>query len=465
MKKVSIVMTYYNRQTQLLKTLESFKKYDPKDFNVVIVDDGSDSPPALLKYPFDIKLIHVKNKKWILGTPAWNIGIRQALQSNPDVIILQNAECYHAGDILSVAKFVDDNIYLTFGCYSQGKDEEVGSVINNRKASFDGESAWYNHSLYNPRALHFCSAITARNMAKLNGFDERFSYGTGYDDDYFLHQVACLGLKVCIADNPYVIHQWHYNHTTRPDFNELSLKNRNLFNEMAVKKEFRAEHIFTEDLTEVRISNNYAYSTHQPLLTLLSEVFKPPFVLELGMGYYSTTLIQKMPCEKMHIENDKAWISEMNVKGNVMHHEITVPNQDIPVHDISPGQKADIEKYYTALRKEIKSNKYNLLFVDNYSCCRAIAINTLYPEFDLIVYHDCEPQAIYRNNYYFDLGLINDFDHYTLITPRTWAGCFIRKSINDNNDQLFERIKPIIAEYKRYNSPEWMFLKEGFIQG
>jgi glycosyltransferase involved in cell wall biosynthesis len=49
---ISIVITYFNRQKQLNKTLDSFKDYNPKDFNVVIVDDGSDEP-IVLKEKYD----------------------------------------------------------------------------------------------------------------------------------------------------------------------------------------------------------------------------------------------------------------------------------------------------------------------------------------------------------------------------------------------------------------------------
>lgn len=248
MTKVAIVCTYFSREKQLLKTLDSFRQYNPHDFFVVIVDDESPEDIQIPDYPFEVTIIKIRDKKWILGTPAWNVGIFHALKSDLDVVILQNAECCHVGDVLGIAKQVKDDLYLTFACYSQGKDEEIKSVINNKKASFDGESAWYNHSVYNPRSLHFCSAITAKNLIRINGFDERFSYGIGYDDDYLLHQIRSLGLKVGIMDNPYVIHQWHYNHTPRPDFNELFKKNFQLYLQLIKERNFKAVHIITADL-------------------------------------------------------------------------------------------------------------------------------------------------------------------------------------------------------------------------
>lgn len=246
---IGIVCTYFSREPQLLKTLDSFRQYNPKDFFVVIVDDGSPEDIVIPDYPFEVIIIKMRGKNWTQGDPAYNAGFKYALSKNPDIVIIQNAECYHFGDILSVAKKVDDSLYLTFGCYSQGKDEEPGSVINNKCADFDGESAWYNHPVYRPKAYHFCAAITAKNLIKLNGFDERFSFGTGYDDDYLLHQIRCLGLKIGITDNPIVIHQWHeHNPYKGNNEEELLQKNCDLFNFIVTGKDYRAQHLLTEDL-------------------------------------------------------------------------------------------------------------------------------------------------------------------------------------------------------------------------
>ena len=48
-------------------------------------------------------------------------------------------------------------------------------------------------------------------MDKLNGFDERYANGIGFDDDEFVHRVKLLGLTTNIHDKPFAIHQWHYS--------------------------------------------------------------------------------------------------------------------------------------------------------------------------------------------------------------------------------------------------------------
>jgi hypothetical protein len=145
------------------------------------------------------------------------------------------------GDVLSYAKKVDSETYISFGCYSQGESQEP--EINNRCAAFGGDSAWYNHPVHRPVGYHFCSAITADNLKKINGFDERFSFGAGYDDDYLLHQIKCLGLKVEITAEPYVIHQWHEQMSGNDYAN-----NANLYTELIKENDYKAKHLLTIDL-------------------------------------------------------------------------------------------------------------------------------------------------------------------------------------------------------------------------
>lgn len=248
---IGIVCTYYNRQEQLINTLNSFLQYNPQEFFVVVVDDGSPEDVTLPdKLPFSVVVIKMKNKNWTQGDPAYNVGFAYALSKNPDIIITQNAECYHLGDIIAHAKkHVTDSNYIAYGCYSQGKDETPGQFINSKGASFDGESAWYCHPVYRPKPYHFCSAITAENLIKLNGFDERLSYGAGYDDDDFIQRINKLGLDILITTDPIVIHQWHeHNPYKGNDERELLQKNFRIYQHLLQEPTYRATHIITNDL-------------------------------------------------------------------------------------------------------------------------------------------------------------------------------------------------------------------------
>lgn len=257
--RISIVMTYFNRKFQLNKTLLSLLQSEFKNFNVIIVDDASDDPLTIDQvYPFEIEVINIikEEKTWTNPEPAYNKGILKALESKPDVIVLQNAECYHNGDVLSyISKNLTEENYLSFGCFSLDEettfsDHALNDIVhaNNCGAIINGENAWYNHSIYRSVAYDFCSAITVNNLKKLNGYDERFSSGCAYGDNYLLNRVRMLGLNVEIIDYPFVVHQWHYTNPSVPNKQQLVDRNSNLLIELTVQGNYKAEHLFTPNL-------------------------------------------------------------------------------------------------------------------------------------------------------------------------------------------------------------------------
>lgn len=244
-------MTYYKRRMQLMRTLSSFD-YADKNYHVVIVDDGSGDEISIPDGRFPVTLIRLdEHEQWRDSSIAFNLGFKFALSLSPDVVVFQNAECMHRGDVLGAAERVGPEEYISFACYSLSK-ETTDNIYkqpiypNKQGASNDGEDAWYNHPIYRPVGYHFCAAINADNLRMLNGFDERFSQGIGYDDNYLLHRVRMLGLKITITDWPHVYHQWHYSvPKNRPDLIE---RNRILYEQLSQEKSYKAVHQYTPDL-------------------------------------------------------------------------------------------------------------------------------------------------------------------------------------------------------------------------
>jgi GT2 family glycosyltransferase len=256
--RIIIVMTYYDRQYQLDKTLYSIGQTKHKDFEVIIVDDCSPVPPKIGLSAFPIKVLKTKNKQWIDGSPAYNLGIYEALKRKADIIILQNAECYHVGDVLSYTENVTDKNYISFGCFSLSKQwtfrqHDLSWIIanSNRPAGDNENDAWFNHRNIRSMGYHWCSAITSDNMRKLNGFDERLSDGYWYEDDEFLARVRMLGLNVEVTDNPFVVHQWHERGYVPENKSRFIDINKNLFELIQQSGNPVAVHRFTKDFTDV----------------------------------------------------------------------------------------------------------------------------------------------------------------------------------------------------------------------
>lgn len=250
--KFSIVTSYYNRKKQFINTLETIKKSDEIDnIEFIVVDDASDEDhrieDLLGVYSF-LKLIRIekRDKWWTNPSIPFNKAINQSIG---DVIILQNPECLHLGDIIkNVKDNINDNNYLTYSVYSISENttnqlfnltynenlfNQINNIIgvkNNIGFTNIGQECWYNHPSYRPCNYHFISAITKKNMDNLGGFDERYGGGSSYDDDEFLHRINLLGLEIKIIDEVTGIHQWHYANENRDsEFHNRELKNRYLF--------------------------------------------------------------------------------------------------------------------------------------------------------------------------------------------------------------------------------------------
>jgi GT2 family glycosyltransferase len=223
---ISIVTSYYNRKEQFYRTLKSIAQSSIKDIELIAVDDGSQLNQRIeefLKEFLFLKIIRIEPKdKWYVNPCIpFNVGIRAAIG---DVIVLQNPECVHVGDVLAyINKNVDDSKYVTISAYALGEQEskqlskclENGALVEFFKSlpkytiNEGNPNGWYNHSIHRPEYFHFCAAMTKKNMDLLNGFDERYAKGIACDDAEFVIRIDRLGLKKIIVDEVSVIHQWH----------------------------------------------------------------------------------------------------------------------------------------------------------------------------------------------------------------------------------------------------------------
>jgi glycosyltransferase involved in cell wall biosynthesis len=233
---ISIVMSYYNRLSQLQYTLKTMQQSATKDFEIVIVDDFSDAENSLDhitdQYPdLMINVIRMRDlyakKNYCNPCVPYNVGLRA---SRGQQVIIQNPECCHVGDVISyVQNHCHVGSYLSFHCWSCVKHEtrqlqETGTLelIPTKK------SRWYNHETERPVAFHFCSAISRQDLVAINGFDERYALGHNWDDAEILHRIKRICVVKFVSD-PYVIHQYHHKSYGHPDNIAPQQNNKDLY--------------------------------------------------------------------------------------------------------------------------------------------------------------------------------------------------------------------------------------------
>lgn len=214
---ITICMAYYNRKSQLFKTLESIKQSSIiNEVFLVIVDDASDPEHELFDNDFDIPHLLIKHNKedkwWVNPGYANNIALKN-IPKETTTIILQNPENYHVGDVILSAKNVKDNEYYVFACYALPAthgvelDPRVNTRIGPHLSDYEG---WLCHSKYHCTEYNYLIAITPRTLEKIGLFNERFFNGVCCDDDEWVDRIRKNNIKIIHIDNPYCKHQYHY---------------------------------------------------------------------------------------------------------------------------------------------------------------------------------------------------------------------------------------------------------------
>jgi glycosyltransferase involved in cell wall biosynthesis len=270
MPKISIVTSYFNRKKELWRTLKTIEKSSFKDFELIIVDDGSDYRQRIEDLAEEFKFIRLKriepkDKQWVNPCIPFNMGIAMA---QGDIIILQSPECLHMGDVID---FVDnhskDNQYLVFACYSlsQKSSNNLESVdfnlsLQDIESSATGAiggfttsscdtagryNTWFSHPTYRYCLYNFLVAVSTKDMLDLGGFDERFAYGLGFDDTDLVARILKKNMDIKLVAKPFCLHQFHASVLEQaPDFRAREVKNKKLYEDSLKNPEYKVKNSF-----------------------------------------------------------------------------------------------------------------------------------------------------------------------------------------------------------------------------
>jgi len=349
---ISIIMSHRNRPDLLLLTLLKLNNSVFNNFEVVIVDDRSEKhlkPNFIdeLYFNYPIKLITIENKDIediVCSSYVYNLAFKNSIG---DIIIIQNSECLHFGDI---PNYVSNNFnyddYLCFPCYSSNTKDINDYIINNEINIIDIDKKldeknidekygvnfprWYQHKDISNRCLHFCTVISRNYFEMIDGFSEEYNNGFCFEDDDLIFKIRnILKLNVISLNtnkNIGVVHMFHgrnkfvnipsYN---GEDYNLLATKekyllNENIFNykkrnnnEISCPKIF---HYYWDDFRKFTFMNLYSLKT--------SKYYHPDYIhiIWCPINIYDKITWNEF-CHKEDVEYDNNFINEikeLNVK-------------------------------------------------------------------------------------------------------------------------------------------------------
>ena len=273
-KKISIVIGYINRLKQLEITLTTIFKSLHTNFEIIIVNDGTEDLNYLLdKFNTrNIIIIENSNKTYINPCLSYNKGIEKA---SGEIVILQNPECCHIGDLLTTVNcLLKNNDYMAFSSFyldNYDKNNILYDILldqPNNSTSFwetkkiknimnytldykkgilpDRYNGWISHHFYKPCYLHFCVAIYKDDLLKIKSFTDEYKDGICFDDDDLVRKVILNNFNMYYFPIPpsqpdqyqnlltdfsvFVIHQ-HHNRFSYNDDNIMSKWeiNKNIF--------------------------------------------------------------------------------------------------------------------------------------------------------------------------------------------------------------------------------------------
>jgi len=175
MNYISIIMSTYNSEQYLSKSIESILNQTFKDFEFLILDDGStDNTPEIVKNYLkkDKRIKFYKNDKNLGLTPSLNALIQS---SSGNVIARQDSDdISRENRIQSQIKFLEEN--NLDACTSLAISQQSLKKVNNLKSYLP-----LNFVIkYRNPFIHGSLILKKNVLNEVGNYDERFKYAQDY---------------------------------------------------------------------------------------------------------------------------------------------------------------------------------------------------------------------------------------------------------------------------------------------
>lgn len=197
--KASVIIPVFNEEKTIFQTLESLKNQSFKDFETIVVDDGSTDSTKKIVKKFNIRLISQENKG---PAAARNNGARNA---GGEIIVFLDADCIASETWLEemLKPFEDKKVAGVQGAYRSDQKNLVA-----RFTQIEIEDR-YDRLEKKKKNLDWIGSYSAAYRKKIflkeNGFDEDFPKASGEDPELSF-KIAKTGFKLVFNKNAVVNH-------------------------------------------------------------------------------------------------------------------------------------------------------------------------------------------------------------------------------------------------------------------
>jgi glycosyltransferase involved in cell wall biosynthesis len=167
--KVSVIVCCYNEEKNLTVCLQSLKEQTYRDFELIVVDDGSVDGTSKIARDFGAKVIRIKHS----GLPtARNVGVKN---SYGDIVAFTDADCFVTPDWLEK---------LSSAIKAKNYDSVIGGtvkILNPQNFLVKCRKLLDRNFTIKTIAGGYNMAHKKEVIIKLNGFDPRFIRACDYD--------------------------------------------------------------------------------------------------------------------------------------------------------------------------------------------------------------------------------------------------------------------------------------------
>ena len=279
--KISITIPVYNRKDMLRECIETFIAQTFKDFELIVVDQGSDIDPEVFNnYALNIKYIKVDLEKAgykDLRNPAYaqNVGIKHSqgeylIFTSPEVVLENQG-------LNNISIIMNHKMFLYCGCKECSYEvmnlpEPI--LYSHQFLSNLPQIRWLCHSIERKEELaYFYGVVHNKVVREIQGLDEDYMVAVGYEDNDFGYRLNQV-LKQNFNDHILTVHIDH-DRQYQVDYTSWVYKGRDIWNKKKLK--------YNSNISSLIVNKNRVWGSEIGI-TSITDYYNTPRYLNLGAG-------------------------------------------------------------------------------------------------------------------------------------------------------------------------------------